>query len=357
MTDDWAAAKARRAARRTLAATAASLGVVLFVFASQSRWVRNVFKGPFEISAAELSTIKGIWNSPIYFVRVTGTDPVDMGVVLWTVETKNDVEVRRSVTSEYYSLVVGDKRLIVETAELGSVRESVVIGALTAFPPGLRSRLEGEPGRAALRRDYYPFYLKAGSIRGQVFWFIGAAVLIVGAFFLLVRPRMKILASPDENPLMNKIKIWGSPAQISSDLEREWRMPADLKLRSWRITASFLIRSGPFDFDVFRFEDILWAYGMVTHHGPILSRSGARTRRTSSFRTARPPFAAAGRPSRSCSPWRPSARPGPSSGSRRRPGPGSARTPGPSGNGSKKPKKNIGGAKDRDRRECAIIPP
>lgn len=43
-------------------------------------------------------------------------------------------------------------------------------------------------------------------------------------------------------------------------------MPADLKLRSWRITASFLIRSGPFDFDVFRFEDILWAYGMVTRH-------------------------------------------------------------------------------------------
>jgi hypothetical protein len=266
MTDDWAAAKARRAARRTLAATAASLGVVLFVFASQSRWIRNVFKGPFEISAAELSTIKGIWNSPVYFVRLTGTDPVDMGVVLWTVETKNDVEVRRSVTSEYYSLVVGDKRLIVETAELGSVREPVVIGALTTLPLGLRSRLEGEIGRAALRRDYYPFYLKAGSIRGQVFWFIGAAVLIVGALFFLVRPRMKILASPDENPLMNKIKSWGSPAQVSSDLEREWRMPADLKLRSWRITASFLIRSGPFDFDVFRFEDILWAYGMATRH-------------------------------------------------------------------------------------------
>lgn len=264
MTEIWAARMARRAAWRTVAATAAALGIVLFVFASQSRWIRNVFKGPFEISAAELSTIKGIWNTPVYFVRVTGTDPVDMGVVLWAVKTKNDVEVRRSVTAEYYSLVVGDKRLIVETAKLGSVREPAVIGVLTVFPPGLRSRLEGELGRAALRRDYYPFYLKAGSIRGQVFWFIGAAVLIVGALFLLVRPRLKILASPYENPLMNKIKIWGSPTQISSDLEREWRMPPDLKLRSWRITTSFLIRSGPFDFDVFRFEDILWAYEMVT---------------------------------------------------------------------------------------------
>jgi len=266
MTDDWAAAKARRAARRTLAATAAALGVVLFVFASQSRWVRNVFRGPFEISAAELSKIKGVWNSPVYFVRVTGTDPVDMGVVLWTVRTKNDVEVGRSVTGEYYSLAVGDKRLIVETAKLGSVREPAVVGALTAIPMGLRSRLEGELGRAALRRDYYSFYLKEGSIRGQVFWFIGAAALVVGALFLLVRPRLKILASPDENPLMNKIKSWGSPTQVSSDLEREWQMPADLKLGSWRITPGFLIRSGPFDFDVFRFEDILWAYGTVTHH-------------------------------------------------------------------------------------------
>jgi hypothetical protein len=275
MTDEWVATKARRAAWRTVAATAAALGVVLFVFASQSRWVRNVFKGPFEISAAELSTIKGIWNSPVYFVRVTGTDPVDMGVVLWTVETKNDVEVRRSVTAEYYSLVVGDKRLIVETAKLGSVRKPAVIGVLTAFPLGLRSRLEGELGRAALRRDYYPFYLKVGSIRGQVFWFIGAAGLIVGALFLLVRPRLKILASPDENPLMNKIEIWGSPTQVSSDLEREWRRPADLKLRSWRITTSFLIRSGPFDFDVFRFEDILWAYGMVTRHWTYLIPTGS----------------------------------------------------------------------------------
>lgn len=266
MTDDWVATKARRAAWRTVAATAASLGVVLFVFASQSRWVRNVFKGPFEISAAELSKVKGVWNSPVYFVRVTGTDPVDMGVVFWTVRTKNDVEVGRSVTGEYYSLVVGDKRLIVETAKLGSVREPAVIGTLTAFPMALRSRLEAELGRAALRRDYYPFYLKAGSIRGQVFWFIGAAVLIVGALFLLVRPRLRILASPDEDPLTNKIKSWGSSTQVSSDLGREWCMPADLKLKSWRITTSFLIRSGPFDFDVFRFEDILWAYGTVTHH-------------------------------------------------------------------------------------------
>lgn len=266
MMDDWAAAKARRAAWRTVAATAAALGIVLFVSAGQSRWVRNVFKGPFEISAAELSTIKGIWNSPVYFVRVTGTDPLDMGVVRWTVRTKNDVEVGRSVTAEYYSLVVGDKRLIVETAKFGSVREPAVIGALTAFPMDLRSRLEGELGRAALRRDYYPFYLKAGSIRGQVFWLIGAAALIVGALLWLVRPRLRILASPDENPLMDKIRSWGSPPQVSSDLEREWRMPADLKLRSWRITTSFLIRSGPFDFDVFRFEDILWAYGMVTRH-------------------------------------------------------------------------------------------
>jgi Family of unknown function (DUF6709) len=266
MTDDWVAAKARRAAWRTVAVTAAALGVVLLVFAGQSRWIRNVFKGPFEISAAELSTIKGIWNSPVYFVRVTGTGPVDMGFALWNVETKNDVEVGRSVTAEYYSLAVGAKRLIVETAKLGSVQEPAVIGVLTAFPLRLRSRLERELGRASLRRDYYPFYLKAGSIRGQVVWFIGAAVLIVGALFLFVRPRLKILASPDENPLMNKIKTWGSPTQVYSDLEREWRMPADLKLGSWRITTSFLIRSGPFDFDVFRFEDILWAYETATRH-------------------------------------------------------------------------------------------
>lgn len=271
MTDDWVARKARHAALRTVAATAAALGIVLFIFAGQSRWIRNVFKGPFEISAAGLSTIKGVWNSPIYFVRVTGTDPVDMGVVLWNVETKNDVEVGRSAKAEYYSLVVGDKRLIVGTPKLGAVRDPVVIGALTGFPPGLRARLESELGRAALRRDYYPFYLKTGSIRAQGFLIVGVALLVAVGLFLVVRPSLRVLTTPDEHPLMDRIKSWGDPIQVSEAVEREWRMPPDLKFRYWKITGNYLVHSGPFVFDVFRFEDVLWAYQTVTHHSiPVL---------------------------------------------------------------------------------------
>lgn len=271
MTETWVARKAHRAAWRTVAAATAALGVVLFVLASQSRWVRNVFKGPFEISAAELSAIKGVWNSPIYFVRVTGSNPADTGLVRWTVETEGDVEVERSVTSEYYSLVVGDKALIVETSKLRPLRDPVVVGTLAAFPLGLRSRLEEKFGRVPLRRDYYPFYLKAGSIRGQAFLIIGAAVLIAGGLLLAVRPSLKVLASPDGHPLTDRIRSWGDPYQVSEAVEREWRMPADLKLRFWRITKDYLVHSGPFVFDIFRFEDVLWAYQKVTHHSiPIL---------------------------------------------------------------------------------------
>jgi len=256
MTETWVARKAQRAAWRTVAAVTATLGVVIFVFAHQGRLLKNAIKGPFEISAAELSAIKGVWNSPVYFVRVTGSNPTDTGLVSWTVETEG----------EYYTLVVGDKALIVETSKLRPLRDPVVVGTLTAFPPGLRSRLEEKFGRVPLRRDYYPFYLKAGSIRGQAFLIIGAAVLIAGGLLLAVRPSLKVLASPDGRPLMDRIRSWGDPYQVSEAVEREWRMPADLKFRSWRITKNYLVHSGPFVFDVFRFEDILWAYQTVTHH-------------------------------------------------------------------------------------------
>ena len=266
MTETWVARKAHRAAWRTVAATAAALGIVLFVFSQQGRLLRNVFKGPFDISAAELSAIKGVWNSPIYFVRVAGSGPADTGLVRYRVETDGDVEVGRSVGAEYYTLVVGDKALIVETSQLQSRRDAVVVGTLRSFPPGLRSPLEKKFGRAALRRDYYPFYLKTGSIRAQRFLIVGVALLIAAGLFLAVRPSLRVLGSPDAFPLMDRIKSWGDPYQISEAVEREWRMPADLRFRTWKITGNYLVHSGPFVFDVFRFEDILWAYETVTHH-------------------------------------------------------------------------------------------
>lgn len=278
MPEFWAAEMARRTARRSVAAAALAAAAVLLVFVGQSRLIRNVFKGPFPVSPAELADIRWPGDAARYFVEVAGSDSFDTDIVRWAIEKKDGAEVRRTVTAEYFALVAGDRYLVVETDKLRSAHPLTVEGTLAPFPVELRSELEKKFGRPDLSRRFYPFYLKVGSIKGQAYGIVLVALIAGLAIFAAARPGAKVLAAPDEAPVMKKMRRWGEPFQISMAVERELSTAVDMKMGRWRITRSFLVRTEPFAFDLFRFDDLLWAYGSITRHSIYFIPTGSTFR-------------------------------------------------------------------------------
>jgi hypothetical protein len=266
MTEIWAARMSRRAALRVLAALILATCAVVLFFVYQKRLIHNAFRGPFILSAADLAGIHRAEDAKTYFVKVTGSNSFDTELVKWSVETKNGAEVKRSIAAEYYALIVGGKSLIVETPKLRQARDLTVVGTLSSFPPDLRTMLVQKLGRQVLRKDYYPFYLKAGSIRGQAYAVVAVLLLIEGALLIAARPSLGILSEPGSGRVMKKLGSWGDPYQVSAAIERETREPPTRRIGFWKVTRSYLVLSRPFAFDIFRFEDILWAYRQETKH-------------------------------------------------------------------------------------------
>jgi hypothetical protein len=266
MTEIWAAAMARRAALRVLAVLVLVSCAAGLFFVYQKRFVYNVFRGPFSLSSAELAGIRSAEVAKTYFVKVTGSDSFDMELVKGSIKTAVGVEVDRSIVAEYYALIVGGKFLIVETPKLHSARDLAVVGTLSSFPMDLRMLLKKKFGLQVLRQDYYPFYLKAGSVKGQAYAIVAVLLLIEWAFLTAAWPSLRILRAPGSGRVMKKIGSWGDPYQVSAEIEREIREPPKRRIGPWKVTRSYLVLSRPFGFDVFRFEDILWSYPQVTNH-------------------------------------------------------------------------------------------
>jgi hypothetical protein len=261
--DTWILQSIRARSTRRVAVWAGALALVgLFAFA-QSRYVLNFLGGPYDLAAAELDSIGFVSEAPRYFARVTGSEALDTGIQEITVTTQNGVETGRSVSANYYALVVGDRLLVCKSR---SGPRTTFEGSLLPMPGDMEGQLFQTPDMQGIRHRFYPFYLDDEAFRVPGYWALGA--LLVFGFLLLKygRPAWKHRGDPASHPLAERVQGWGDPVGVAVAARREARSPRAKGRNGWMLTNQFLMRSTFFSFDLLRLSDLLWAYKKVTKH-------------------------------------------------------------------------------------------
>jgi hypothetical protein len=260
--DTWIHQMVAKRARRGVATCGLVLACIAVFLVSQHRYINNFLRGPFGVTQAELDAITDVSTAPRYFVHVAGSKAIDTGIQQVTTRKSYGVETSRSVSATYYALVVGDRFLIVKSAERMPL---TVEGALTRMPASLEGHLFNTPQMQGIRPRCYPYYVDNESFRLP--GYIAIACLLVLAF-LLVKfglPAWRYRRDVSSHPLVKRVAAWGDPLGIALEARREADSPR-YKGGGWLVADKYLIRSTFFVFDVLRISDLLWAYKKVTKH-------------------------------------------------------------------------------------------
>jgi len=143
---------------------------------------------------------------------------------------------------------------------------NVAEGRLAPWPAGLESQLFDTKEMAALRANFYPFYLDSQPFRKPGYIVIAIAAVFLALFFWQAVPAWRAWRNPEAHPLAKRIATWGNPLVVAAEAEHEYQQPYLKAGGGWRLGNKYLVQSGFFGIDVVRVHDVLWAYKKITKH-------------------------------------------------------------------------------------------
>lgn len=261
--DSWISQRIRSVSLRRVVVWSLVLVLGVLIVTSDRRYIANFVGGPYPLEATDLDSIQNVETTPHYYARVASDKVLDTGLRQYTVRTQNGVETSRNESGAYHAYVMGNHFLIVRTA--GGAAPHTIEGKLAAWPSGLENQLFDTKEMAALRSNFYPFYVDSESFRRPGYIVIVIALLFVALFAWQAVPAWRAWRNPDAHPLARRIAEWGDPLAVAVESEREFQYP-HLRAGPWRLGDKYLVRSSFFGFDLVRVRDVLWAYKKITKH-------------------------------------------------------------------------------------------
>ncbi|HKY39616.1 MAG TPA: hypothetical protein VJN18_26945 [Polyangiaceae bacterium] len=93
---------------------------------------------------------------------------------------------------------------------------------------------------------------------------IVAWVVVVLVLVIVGLPAAVWLKHPKRHPASKRIRRWGDRDTMSRTIERSLQSTRYRCGNGWSVTDEFIVRSTLFTFDVFRLNDLIWAYKKVT---------------------------------------------------------------------------------------------
>ncbi len=234
--------------------------VVAVLFALNASYWGPFFHGPTAINAAGLDAAETAANNyapiPTPFATVTGEKVANTGAQEVTVYSG----IISHVSAGYYALVVGEKVLIVKSSKAPTTSVS---GSLEPMPYDLKTQLFASDADPAETARVYALlldtnYREPGYM--SMFW----ALLVEGLFgFFAWRSLMRLTGRKD-HPAVARARAWGNLAVTSSALEAELQNSVRYKSKGWAITDNYVVQRTMFRFNLFRMENLVWAYKSAT---------------------------------------------------------------------------------------------
>jgi Family of unknown function (DUF6709) len=233
---------------------------VVSLFALNASYWGPFFHGPTVVDPAGLDAAAIAANNfapiPTPFATVAGEQVVNTGA---QEVTTYDFIVSR-VSAGYYALKVGDKVLIVKSPNPPA---RTVTGSLDPIPYDLKTQLFSSDVDPTTAAQVYPLLLDT-KYREPGFMAIFWALLIEAIFgFFAWRSFMRLIGR-QHHPAVARAKRWGDLAVTSAALESELQNAVKCKNKGWTLTENYAVQRTMFRFNLFRMQNLLWAYKNAT---------------------------------------------------------------------------------------------
>jgi hypothetical protein len=260
--ESWIARMCTLTSRRQFLAWLLILIAGIAFVVVNGRYARNFIQGPFPAQPSDLMNIQNPDSASNYYISVKSDRVIDTGIQEITTTTENGVETGKYVSAGYYGLVVGKRALIVKSA---SKPIGTIAGELKPFPSDLSNELfSGTDGRE-LQAETYPFYLDTSGFRDAGYWSIAIGCLFLALFVRFGGRSWGRWRDVSKHPVLKRAtEQWGDVLGVSVDAERELNAAVAHRSNGVFLTNKYVIEKTFFGFNIFRFDDMVWAYKKVT---------------------------------------------------------------------------------------------
>ena len=269
--DSWIREMCRKRAQRQALTWVLLLAAGIMIVFSNARYARNFLLGPFPVQPSQLGQITDVDTAPDYFVSVAPDKVIDTEIQEITTTTRNGVKEGSRVSAGYYACLIGDRFLIVKSEKQPP---NNVSGELLPIPSDLASQLFSGSDGQKVRQHCYPFYLETSGFRYPGYWAIGIAWLFIGVFWKFGKPAWIQWRDVSKHPVVKRLEQWGDPIGTAVDIQRELNSSVLYKSSGIFVTNKYVVRKKFFTFNVFQFDDLLWAYKKVTQRSVNLIPTG-----------------------------------------------------------------------------------
>ncbi len=254
----WLEQTTRRKAMANLVLCALALGVLGLAYWADAAYWRSLMH-PSLITAAGLDVqslrVSGYRDPSVSVVSVHGRVLGNFGVK----EAERSYLVRSEVVKPYWAMQVGHRVLMVksETRPAGAAT-----GLLRAIPQDLASDVFPAQLSAADRAKFYPLLLDTDDL-GTAETYLAYTLIVLAVFGTVAWIGWRRLSGRSVHPAVKRASRWGELPGVSARIQQEFQHLVRVRMKGWRLTENYLIRDSMFSFEVFRLDDLLWAYPSV----------------------------------------------------------------------------------------------
>jgi hypothetical protein len=257
MQTDFVASVIRKLNTRMLLLGLCGLLVVVFGLLLNTRYLYNMFLGPFPMAGNTLVSTTNPKSLFQYFVTVKGDDHTSTGFYYGESEQKVDYY--------YHALMVGQHFVLVKSKK--SEIENQVSGAVVSVPSDVQSKVIGaiETEYPEVKGLFLPVMLDATDFRTN--GYLGLLVAAVLGLLSLYGVGMAIyrFTDPQAHPALKSLARFGPLETVTQAIDHEMSMQHEEVARKVFFTRNWLLNTSS-GLDVSPHKDIMWCYKGVTQH-------------------------------------------------------------------------------------------
>jgi hypothetical protein len=257
----WLEQTTRRKAVASLVLCALALGVLgLAYWADADYWRALMHPSVLTASGLDAQSVRvSAYRDPsVSVVSVNGEVLGNFGVK----EAVKSYLVRTEVVKPYWAMQVGSRVLMIKSVTRPA---TTATGLLRTIPSDLASDVFPKEMPADERAKFYPLMLDTDDL-GIAETYLTYTALVLAVFGTIAWIGWRRLSGKSVHPAVKRASGWGELHEVSSRIEQEYQHATKLRMKNWRLTENYLIRNSTFSFDVFRLDDLVWAYPSVVRH-------------------------------------------------------------------------------------------
>lgn len=227
----------------------------------------NKILGPKEVKVGEISNLKISGLTARNYVKVSPEKKASTG--LQYVESEydsNNQEKSKTVKTVYYVLRDGQD-LIFTAVPKNNVDVSSYTGWVRKMTDEEKSHLDEAAIKLKASGDFTvsEYILDADDFSSAYFWYFVCGMIAIFNIFNICKC-IKYTNCPEQHKIYKNLMKYGNPDEVINSIEEELPNDSFSNNKKIYLLKSWILSSKRFSFDVYKIDDIVWAYKKVTNH-------------------------------------------------------------------------------------------